>query len=477
MKILISWLAKQNDFKDGLFNPDGPTANFYKNFFDHDRHLVLSQETGDDIHVDHLLTGLKKLYPGHSEKIEARYMAIDDVIDIGQIKAKVEALLLQFPDDDIDIFYSPGTSAMQVAWYICHTTLNLRTRLLQTRPAQKSKTKKPELLIIDVAFSTTPISAMIREERMKGPQTGKSTHLLVPGIKRVYDRAEKIAQTDRVTTLISGESGTGKEQLARYIHDRSGRASFPFLPVNCSAFSDQLLEARLFGYKKGSFTGADREQKGLFETAKGGTLFLDEIGDITPYMQQSLLRVLQEQEVLPLGSNVPIKTNVRIIAATNKNLPDACQQGKFRWDIYYRLTVTELFLPNLKSISTHERSDLIDHFLKIKKSELKRDKVLVLTKSAREALLAYPFPGNIREMENLIEQLYVFHEADVSLQDLPARVQSPIAANSLKWADVEKLHIEKVMLLANGNKSQALKWLDYGSINTLQTKLKKYGII
>jgi len=477
MKILVSWLAKQNDFKDGRVNEDGPTANFYKNFFAHERHLILSQATDDDPLVEHLVTKLKSLYPEHQDKIEARYMAVDDVIDIMQIKTKVEALLLEFRDDEIDIFYSPGTSAMQVAWYICHTTLNLHTRLLQTRPAIRSKSKKPELLVIDVAFSTTPITAMLREERIKKTGTAKSGHLLTPAIQQVYHQADRIAQTDKVTTLIIGGSGTGKEQLAKHIHDRSSRAEFGFLPVNCSAFNDHLLEARLFGYKKGAFTGAEKDTKGLFEAAKGGTLFLDEIGDISPYMQQSLLRVLQEQEVLPLGLNEPIKTNVRIIAATNKDLPAACHEGKFRWDLYYRLNIVELFLPDLASIPPEERSDLIDHFLKGKRLELKREKVLSLNKTAKAALLAYPFPGNIREMENLIEQLYVFHDTEVDVADLPARVQRPTAANSLKWADVEKTHIQKVMQLAKGNKNRALKWLGYGSINTLQGKLKTYGLL
>ncbi|WP_183576111.1 sigma 54-interacting transcriptional regulator [Mucilaginibacter sp. X5P1] len=439
-------------------------------------HLVLSQAVSEDLHLEHLLTGLKRLFPEHEDKIQGRYMSVDDVIDISQIKTKVETLLLEFRDHDIDIYFSPGTSAMQVAWYICHTTLNLRTRLLQVRPAHKSKTKKPELLKIDVSYSTAPVSAVIREDLMQQPGTSKADHLLLPIIQRVYEKADKIAQTDRVTTLITGGSGTGKEQLARHIHDRSARAAKSFLPVNCSAFSDQLLEARLFGYKKGAFTGADKESKGLFEAALGGTVFLDEIGDISPYMQQSLLRVLQQQEVLPLGSNEPVKTNVRIVAATNKNLPEACDQGKFRWDLYYRLTIAELLLPDLAVVPQNEREALIDHFLKIKRSALRKEKKLTLTKAAWAALLAYPFPGNIRELENLIEQLYVFHDSQVDTIDLPERIRKPRAAHSLKWTDVEKLHIEKVMQLANGNKSQALKWLGYGSINTLQTKLRNYGM-
>ena len=476
MKILASWLAKNNDFKDGAVNDDGPTVNFYKNFFEYDKHLLLSSALGDDTLAEHLTARLKVLFPEHRDKIEIRYMAVDDLIDIGQIKEKVETLMLQYPNDDIDIFYSPGTSAMQVAWYVCHTTLNLRTRLLQVRPANRSKSKKPERLIIDVAFSTAPVSAVILEERMSKPGQDKIGHLLVPSIQRVYAKAAMIARTDKVTALILGSSGTGKEQLARHIHDQSGRAGFPFLPVNCSAFSDQLLEARLFGFKKSAFTGADKDTKGLFEAAKGGTLFMDEIGDISPYMQQSLLRALQEQEVLPLGSNDPLKTNVRVIAATNRDLPELCRQEKFRWDLYYRLAVTELVLPDLAAMLPEEREALISHFLKTKKTELKKARLLTLSKDAQAALLAYPFPGNIRELENLIAQLYVFHDQEAGLADLPGRIRTPTASDSLKWEDAEKLHIQKVMRLAKGNKSQALKWLGYGSINTLQSKLQTYGL-
>jgi DNA-binding NtrC family response regulator len=477
MKILISWLAKQNDFKEGRFDENGPTANFHRYFFNYDHHLILSQQAEDDTLLAHLLTGLKRGFPAHKDKIEGRYMSVDDVIDIAQIKAKVEALLLEYRNDEIDIFFSPGTSAMQVAWYICHTTLDLKTKLLQVRPASRSKTKKPELLTIDVAYSSTPRSAVIKEELLKRSGTEKSGHLLIPAIKLIYEKAEKIAHTDRVTTLIIGDSGTGKEQLAKHIHDNSGRSAQSFLAVNCSAFTDSLLESRLFGYKKGAFTGAEKDTKGLFESAMGGTLFLDEIGDISPYMQQSLLRVLQEREVLPVGGDQPIKTNVRIIAATNQDLPAACNQGKFRWDLYYRLTVAELYLPNLATIPVAERLELIDHFINVKRTLLLKKEKISFSKAAKATLLAYPFPGNIREMENLIEQLYVFHDGNIEVSDLPDRIRNPSITSSLKWTDVERLHIEKVMRLAKWNKSLALRWLDYGSINTLKDKLKTYEIV
>jgi transcriptional regulator of acetoin/glycerol metabolism len=453
MKILLSWMAKNNDFEDHRFKSGGATGSFYA-FFNYDLHLILTQSAEVDTALEHLMAGLKGLYPQHADKIQPRAMGVRDVIDIKEIKSKIETLLLEYREHDIDIYYSPGTSAMQVAWYICHTTLNLKTRLLQVRPADKSKTGKAELITVDVSYSTTPVSAVIREELVVRPKTGKGDHLFTPSIKKVYEKAEKIAQTDRVTTLITGASGTGKEQLARHIHEYSARASQPFMAVNCSAFSDTLLESRLFGHKKGAFTDAHQDSKGVFEAARGGTLFLDEIGDITPYMQQSLLRVLQQQEIMLLGSNEVIKTNVRIVAATNRDLPAACESGNFRWDLYYRLTVSELVLPDLAALPVEEKEALTDHLLDTKKTALRKHKKLTLSKAARTAILAYPFPGNIRELENLIEQLYVFYDTDVDLTELPERVKAPKAANSLKWIDVEKLHIEKVMRLAGGIKAR-----------------------
>jgi hypothetical protein len=208
MKILISWIAQKNDFGENGVNENGPTLNFYKYFFEYERHLLLSSAKQDDTRAEQLASAIRLLHPDHAAKVDLRYMAVDDVIDIGQIKEKVETLLLQYGDDDIDIFYSPGTSAMQVAWYICHTTLGLHTRLMQVRPANKSSTKKPERIVIDVAFSAIPVSAVIREESLS--KNAKSQgHLLVPSIQSVYDKAEMVARTDKVTTLINGSSGTG----------------------------------------------------------------------------------------------------------------------------------------------------------------------------------------------------------------------------------------------------------------------------
>lgn len=475
MKILISWLAKNHDFtNEGAVNEEGPTMSFHEHFFQHEKHIILCSAKEDDLRLDKLLNAISLKYPERKHRIEPRYMNITSVIDIEEIKSKVEQLLISLKDHEIDIFFSPGTSGMQIAWYICHTTLKLNTRLFQTQPGKFNKDKKPKLLEVTAEFSTAPVSAIIRETAVSGKK-GKTDYLITESIRDAYRKAELIANTDTVTTLITGASGTGKEHLANYIHQYSARKDQPFITVNCAAFNDQLLEARLFGYKKGAFTGADKEQKGIFEEASGGTIFLDEIGDISPYMQQSLLRVLQEKEILPLGSNKTIKVDVRIIAATNKNLPEHCECEKYRWDLYYRLTVTELMLPALLERTISEKEKLIKHFLRTKKAYFNRPKELSLSREALTELLNYSFPGNIRELENMIEQLYVFCNEKVEPADLPARVKQK-NMSSFAWKDVEKEHINKVLTLTRGNQRKAWQILKYGSINTLVNKIKEYGI-
>ncbi|HEY4196506.1 MAG TPA: sigma 54-interacting transcriptional regulator [Mucilaginibacter sp.] len=476
MKILLSWIALMHDFSGGDVNPDGPTFDFYRNFFAYDRHIILSQAAGDHLKSEILLNKLKTNFPEQAALIELRYLAISDVININQIKTKVSQLMLELQEHELDIFYSPGTSAMQVAWYICHTTLGLQSRLLQTRHAKFTKTGKSELIVIETSQSTAPVTATLRQVAAQSAKPSKAAYLITASLQPVYDRADKIAQTDKVTTLITGDSGTGKEHLAAFIHNRSDRNAYPFIPVNCAAFTDELLEARLFGYKKGAYTGADKEDKGLFQSAAGGSIFLDEIGDISPYMQQSLLRVLQAEEILPLGFHKPVKTDVRIIAATNKDLPELCRQGRFRWDLYYRLTVTELNLPNLQQRQPDEKLALLDFFLRTKKLKLRKARQLSLSKEAKVAIALYPFPGNIREMENLVEQLYVFHDSTVALTDLPERLIRPAGEASLQWTDVEKELISKVMTLCKGNKNLACKTIGYASVNTLNTKMRQYGL-
>ncbi|MDJ1466195.1 sigma-54 dependent transcriptional regulator [Xanthocytophaga flava] len=486
MKILISWTAFNNDYhskeevEQGAekVNYDGPTMQFHEYFYTtggYNKHIILSTSKNDDPRIDFMLAAIKREFSTHI--VEPRYMDISDPIDITQIRPKIEKLLLEYNNDTIDIFFSPGTSIMQLAWYICHQSLGLKTRLLQTRSPRVAKSKKPELSELLIEQSSIPFTAIVREQQ-QSKQHSSIDYNITDSIASVYKKAVKIAQAETITCLIFGDSGTGKEHLANYIHKESARKANPFVAVNCSALNDNLLESRLFGYKKGAFTDAKEDKKGLLEETSGGTVFLDEIGDISPYMQQSLLRVLQQKEILPVGAAQPIKIDVRIVSATNKNLPQMCADGKFRWDLYYRLSVVELSLPTLQQRGEAEKKEMIDFFLKQKKQQLRKAKVLKLMPEVKQYLLTYPFPGNIRELENVIESFYVFCDDEVTLADLPTRLTQSLATdlNPFDWKRAEKDLIERALKFYQGNQAQVQRALGYGSINTLKSKMTEYEL-
>jgi len=476
-RILISWVALNQDFKDGQVNTENsPNYQFHKHFYNHAKHIILSSFKQEDIRLALLTNRIKRDFPTH--EAEGIGMDIKNVIDLKEIKTKVENLLLTMADKEIDIFFSPGTSIMQVSWYVCHTSLKLNTRLIQTVSEKVSRSGKPEMMFIETEQSPMPYTAILKQnlgERQDAPYEFTGDYLITDSIKPVYDKAYKIAQTDKVTTLILGESGTGKEHLARFIHHNSARNNEAFLGINCSAFTDTILESRLFGHKKGAFTGAVTDSKGIFEQAESGTIFLDEIGDISPYMQQSLLRVLQEKEFNPVGGK-PIKTNVRVIAATNKDLTALCKENKFRWDLYYRLAVAELELPTLFARGRKELEKMINYFAVKKQKELRKEQKLSFSPEAMKLLLAYTFPGNVRELENLIETLYVFSTGTIQPGDIPARFHSNTEGASLLWRDAEKNHIIKVLNICRGNQRRTWLALGYGSLNTLKKKIREYEI-
>jgi two-component system response regulator HydG len=313
-----------------------------------------------------------------------------------------------------------------------------------------------------------------REKSTSVTPLGKSK-----GFLEVLKLAEQVAPTDS-TVLILGNSGTGKEVVSRYIHDLSERSDGPFFSINCGALPENLLESELFGHVKGSFTGAVRDKQGMFMAARGGTFFLDEIAEMAPSTQVKLLRVLQEREALPVGGTEPIPVDVRVIAATNRDLDEEIRKGSFRSDLYYRLNVISLFLPPLR-----ERRDdillLADAFLeriaKEREIEVKR-----LTNEAVEALLAYDWPGNVRELENALEHAAVLSPGDeLDPSVLPARVLEPKAQPLIgerapvnpTLEVIEQAYINWVLEAEGGNKSRAAEVLGIDP-STLYRKLSRY---
>ncbi len=315
-------------------------------------------------------------------------------------------------------------------------------------------------------------------------------------MQRVYGMIEKIADTDS-TVLITGESGTGKELVARILHYNSSRSIKNFVPLNCAAIPKDLLESELFGHEKGAFTGAVSTRIGRFELANGGTLFLDEIGELDPSLQVKLLRVLQEKEFERVGSTKTLKVDVRIIAATNRELETLAREGRFREDLYYRLNVITINLPPLRQ----RREDiplLVEHFLK-KLSKEKRKPPPRISKEMMDALIRYDWPGNVRELENLIERLIILHAGeDVTMADLPRRFHGgvpssrPVAVEAgspgagirlgpegidLNGAisEIERALILQALEMTGGVKSKAASLLGLNR-TTLIEKMKKKGI-
>lgn len=291
------------------------------------------------------------------------------------------------------------------------------------------------------------------------------------------------------TVLITGESGTGKELVAKAIHKCSNRAAYRFVDINCGAIPRELLENELFGHEKGAFTGAHRRYNGSFEVAHRGSLFLDEISEMDPLLQVKLLRVLQERSFMRIGGNEKIDVDVRIIAATNRNLEESIEQGAFREDLYYRLNVVNISVPPLRE----RREDiplLAHHFLEFYSA--KNDRIFLdFSNEAIEALINYDWPGNVRELENTIERVVVLHnDSQVKLKFLPKHVQrvsraisfeevgnqpQDDAARVLPLDDMERRAIEVALLKFQGNVSIAAKKLQIGQA-TLYRKIKKYGL-
>ena len=299
-------------------------------------------------------------------------------------------------------------------------------------------------------------------------------------MKQVYDMISRVSNAS-THVLITGASGTGKELVARAIHSNSDRSGKPFMALNCGSIPDDLVEAELFGYKKGAFTGADKDHKGIFEAAHGGTVFLDEIGELPPNIQVTLLRVLQEKEVKPVGSNKTVNIDARIITATNRDLEKQVEQGNFREDLYFRLNVVEIALPAL-SERKEDIPILTHHFLNKYNRELNRS-VKGVTSDAMSALISYEWRGNVRELENVIERAVLLGAGDhITIDDLPASIRNTeekvnVDSQSLDSAvqAFEKHHIQSVLKRTDGNKSETARLLGIDP-STLYRKMERYGI-
>ncbi len=312
-----------------------------------------------------------------------------------------------------------------------------------------------------------------------------------PRMMYIYDMIRQVAKT-QTNVLITGESGTGKELIARAIHEQSDRREQPFVAINCGGIPETLMESELFGHKKGAFTGAAFDKKGLFEAAQGGTIFLDEIGELSVQIQVKLLRAVQEKTVKPVGGNEDIPVDIRIISATNKKLEDEVIEGRFREDLFYRLNVIEIKVPPLRERKA-DLEPLAQHFLEKYAREMGKE-ITKISSYAIDLLKKYDFPGNVRELENLMERSVALSNTNILLPDSLAlsvhkrrwiegvknrrfdidEVAKGVALDNI-LAEIEKAYIEKAMECADGSKSRAAELLGI-NLRSLRYRLDKLHI-
>jgi sigma54-dependent transcription regulator len=463
-RALISWIAKNNDFSvDGNINAKGPNTSLHEHYYNHESHILLSSSPEGDTRDEHFAAYLRKRFPSH--RIELRSIPIDDPVDFKEVLEKVQEFLTGYRDIPLDIFFSPGTSIMQVVWYIVQVSGAYDSRIIQGRPEKFTGEREPRFWETRFIASDIPRNILISDS----PSTPAQGLIDIPELKDVYGKAGLVAAAERVPVLITGESGTGKELLARHVWQQSARRNSRFVAINCASLRDELLESRLFGYQKGAFTGANSDRKGLFEEYDGGTVFLDEIGDISLYMQQTLLRVIQNGEILPVGSLNARKVNVRLIFATHRNLPEQCESGKFRWDLYYRINVAGLSLPPLRHWCTSSRMRMFNHILDAKAGNFGRQ-IPEINEEALQRIQSYPYPGNIRQMENLADFLLIYGQNKISYPDLPVWIThtGPDTFGGT-LDDCIRKYTREVYERSNGNTTLAARKLGI-SVNTL----KKY---
>jgi len=417
-------------------------------------------------------------------------------------KAAIEALERERPDIVLTDIRMPGTTGLEVMARAREVDPEIAVILMTAQASLQSAVRavnegayyylqKPfandELLAIcKRAAEARLLKAENRKLRREIGKRGGDAGARPIGRSRrftdVLKLAETVAPTDS-TVLISGESGTGKEVVARYIHALSGRAEGPFATLNCGALPESLLESELFGHVKGSFTGAVRDKDGLLAAAAGGSFFLDEIGEMSAATQVKLLRALQEREVVPVGATEPIPIDVRIIAATNRDLEEGIRRGTFRSDLYYRLNVIQLRLPPLRD-RCEDIPLLARHFLERLAGREEGAAIKDLSEEALHLLLEYDWPGNVRELENALERAAVVTPGEVIEADaLPERLLDAPAPRLVEedvpqnptMEMIERAYIHWVLRSEGGNKTRAAEVLGIDP-STLYRKINRYGL-
>lgn len=434
----------------------------------------------DDTTFSQLLTGFLKKHDNH---VEARNTVKQGIAALG--KKSFDLLLLDYrlPDGNgLEVLRAAREKGLPAAAIMMTSFNDVRTAVKAIRLGAFDYITKPvnpeELLLV--------IGEALKKETAASPAPVATFDFIrgtSPASKKLYQYLELVAPTD-IAVILQGESGTGKEYAARTIHSLSQRAGRPFVAVDCGALSKELASSELFGHVKGAFTGALQDKKGQFEAANTGTLFLDEVGNLSYEVQVKLLRALQEKIVQPVGGNKPVKTDVRIIAATNDDLQQSVKEGKFREDLYHRLNEFKIDVPPLRERGAGDLRLFSDHFIAQAAAELGKN-VSGPSDQVREIFGRYDWPGNLRELRNVTRRMVLLASGqfagretlpeEMTIQlEIASRQQPGTDLKSLKEAN-EKEHILKVLEETRYNKSMAAKILNIDR-TTLYNKMSKYGI-
>jgi len=474
-KVLVSWVATNHDFlkknpegemvhPDSLFNEDGPHFSLHRDFGeDYHTHYLLSQydeETNTDVRWEQLARTLTNRF---KTRVIVRYMGIDDIFSVGTIKNKVEQLIkFTLRDMDVEIFMNPGTSAMQIAWHLLGSELSTRNTILFFRRREKRFVKLgtvPPKEGVKFEVSEYARTTNVRDNYTQSNLVSEEDYHISDTLKEVYAKALQVAGNDRTTVLIKGAIGTGKSHLVRYIHQRSNRRAKTFKIINCAAHREEVMENLIFGFEPGAFEGAKKITTGIFERANGGTIVLEEVDQLPIRIQVQLLKILNNKAINRIGSDKDLPLDVRIITTTTKDLWELSTEGSFRMDLYHRLAIAELDLPLFTEMPPKERKVWIQYFMETTYTKLEKRYIKNVDKQVWKYLLDYPFLGNLKEVQNVVEVLYTFCEDCVTMDDIPRQMKKIKKDHPLLLDNVIKKHVRTVVEQCGGNISSAAEHL------------------